>query len=34
MWLTWPFGAVGAGGLCGMVVARMIWRLFMQDKDA
>lgn len=32
VWLTWPFGAVGAlAGFGGMVVVCMIWRLFMQD---
>ena len=32
VWLTWPFGAVGAlAGFGGMVVIAMIWRLFMAE---
>lgn len=32
IWLTWPYGAVGAvSGFGAMVVVCMIWRLFMQE---
>ncbi|CAM4284238.1 Phosphatidate cytidylyltransferase [Mycobacterium basiliense] len=32
IWLTWPYGAVGAlAGFGAMVVVCMIWRLFMRD---
>jgi phosphatidate cytidylyltransferase len=35
VWLTWPYGAVGAvAGFGAMVVICMIWRLFMHDKRA